>query len=145
MTVPQKWCLKTSNNHTILPLHPRWICSVIFPISTNHYCTTYIYAYFFTKNVFLDVVSVSHTKHTLHYVTKWIYNKYLKTIYNWLTFLWVFLILKLHTKVSTHISLKTNNKKNIILYCMFIYVSTIFESKRHIYIYIWAATWENRA
>ena len=139
MTVPQKWCLKTSNNHTILPLHPRWICSVIFPISTNHYCTTYIYAYFFTKNVFLDVVSVSHTKHTLHYVTRWIYNKYLKTIYNWLTFLWVFLISKLHIFLLKQIIKKT------LFYIACLYMCLQYLKAKGIYIYIWAAIWENRA
>jgi len=44
--------------------------------------------------VFLDVVCVPCMTNTIHYVTKLIFNEYLKTSYNWLTFQCFLLILK---------------------------------------------------
>ena len=78
----------------------------------------------------LDVVSMSYMNYTLHYVTKLIVNKYLKMNYNWLTFLLFFFNFKTNYEVSTPISLKTNNKKHIFLYIMFIYVSIVLGNKR---------------
>ena len=111
MTVTQKWCLKTSTNHKNY-LYTQSECFLLFCLSTNNCCENYIYAYiFYPKNISLDVVSVSYMIHTLHCVTKWIYNRYLKT--------------KLIMKCLNLFLLKQIIKTQLFYFIMFIYVSIV--------------------